>query len=81
MPSRPSHDPYREFTLTLALRDWKPKGGAVLDLALEDSLAQPAFPASDITVMNPPFISVIAQTAEQKAQLRAVVGEKAGSRP
>lgn len=68
------------FTLTLALRDWTPKGGAVLDLAVEDSLAQPAFPASDVTVMNPPFISVIAQTADQKAQLRAVVGEKAGSR-
>lgn len=68
------------FTLTLALRDWKPKGGADLDLAVEDSLAQPAFPASDVTVMNPPFISVIAQTVEQKAQLRSVVGEKAGSR-
>lgn len=68
------------FTLTLALRDWTPKGGAVLDLAVEDSLAQLAFPASDVTVMNPPFISVIAQSPEQKAQLRAVVGEKAGSR-
>ncbi len=30
--------------------------------------------------MNPPFISVIAQTSEQKAQLRAIVGDKAGSR-
>jgi hypothetical protein len=30
--------------------------------------------------MNPPFISVIAQTPDQKTQLRAVVGEKAGSR-
>ncbi|MGC6330035.1 N-6 DNA methylase [Rhizorhabdus sp. FW153] len=68
------------FTLTLALRDWTPNGGAVLDLAVEDSLAQPAFPASDVTVMNPPFISVIAQTPEQKAQLRSVVGEKAGGR-
>ena len=68
------------FTLTLALRDWMPKGGAVLDLATEDSLSQPGFPVSDVTVMNPPFISVIAQTADQKAQLRAVVGEKAGSR-
>lgn len=68
------------FTLTLALGDWMPKGGASLDLAVEDSLAQPAFPTSDLTVMNPPFISVIAQTPEQKAQLREVVGEKAGSR-
>jgi adenine-specific DNA-methyltransferase len=68
------------FTLASALRDWKPAGGAVLDLAVEDSLAAPAFPAADITVMNPPFISVIAQTPEQKAQLRGVIGEKAGSR-
>lgn len=68
------------FTLTLALRDWKPAGGAVLDLAVGNSLAAPAFPTADITVMNPPFISVIAQTPEQKAQLRAVVGDKAGSR-
>jgi hypothetical protein len=30
--------------------------------------------------MNPPFISVIAQTPEQKAQLRAVIGEK-GCKP
>ena len=68
------------FTLTLALRDWKPAGGATLDLAIEDLLAAPAFPAADVTVMNPPFISVIAQTPEQKAQLRAVIGAKAGSR-
>lgn len=68
------------FTLTLALRDWAPKGGAVLDLTVEDSLEQPGFPISDVTVMNPPFISVIAQTTEQKAQLRGIVGEKAGSR-
>lgn len=68
------------FTLTLALRDWVPAGGAMLDLSISDSLAEPSFPAADITVMNPPFISVIAQTPEQKMQLRAVVGEKAGSR-
>lgn len=67
------------FTLTLALKDWAPAGGATLDLQLADSLAQPEFPQADVTVMNPPFISVIAQTPEQKAQLRAVVGD-AGSR-
>lgn len=68
------------FTLTLALRDWVPAGGAALDLGIADSLAQPVFPAADMTVMNPPFISVIAQTPEQKAQLRDVIGGKAGSR-
>lgn len=68
------------FTLKLALRDWEPKGGTTLDLAIGDSLAEPSFPVADVTVMNPPFISVIAQTAEQKMQLRAIIGEKAGSR-
>ena len=38
------------------------------------------FPTADLFVMNPPFISVIAQTAEQKAQLRSVIGDKAASR-
>ncbi|RRH90109.1 hypothetical protein EH240_33455 [Mesorhizobium tamadayense] len=68
------------FTLTLALRDWTPAGGAELDLLVEDALSHRGFPEADVTVMNPPFISVIAQTAEQKAQLRAVVGDRAGSR-
>ena len=68
------------FTLTLALRDWTPAGGAKLDLRVEDALSHPGFPKADFTVMNPPFISVIAQTAEQKTQLRAVVGNRAGSR-
>ncbi len=68
------------FTLKLAMRDWAPGGGATLDLALGDSLAEPSFPNADVTLMNPPFISVIAQTPEQKMQLRSIVGEKAGSR-
>lgn len=68
------------FTLTLALKDWKPAGGAELDLQVEDALSRPRFPEADVTVMNPPFISVIAQTVEQKIQLRAVVGDRAGSR-
>ncbi len=68
------------FTLTMALRDWAPGGGATLDLEIGDSLADSAFPSADVTVMNPPFISIIAQTSEQKAQLRTVVGDQAGSR-
>lgn len=68
------------LTLKLALRDWTPGGGATLDIALGDSLAEPAFPNADVTLMNPPFISVIAQTPEQKVQLRSIVGETAGSR-
>jgi len=68
------------FTLTLALRDWRPAAESVLNLSTGDSLVEPAFPTADMTVMNPPFISVIAQTSEQKAQLRAEIGDKAGAR-
>jgi adenine-specific DNA-methyltransferase len=68
------------FTLKVALRDWQPDGGAILNLNVEDSLDAPSFPTADMIVMNPPFISVISQTAEQKAQLREVVGGEAASR-
>ena len=58
----------------------QPAGGASLDLQEEDSLAGADFPRADLFVINPPFISVIAQSPEQKAQLRAVIGDKAASR-
>ena len=69
-----------KFTLTIALRDWKPAGGATLQLDVGNSLNGPNFPPADLIVMNPPFISSIAQTAEQKAQLREAVGPEAASR-
>ena len=68
------------FTLHIALRDWKPRGGATLSLNVQDSLEVDTFPLSDIIVMNPPFVSAIAQTAHQKAQLRQVVGSDSASR-
>ena len=68
------------FTLRLALRDWTPAGGASLDLRVRDSLADQQFPTADVVVMNPPFISAIAQSSEQKAQLRGAVGRLAASR-
>ena len=68
------------FTLTVALRDWEPAGGATLQLDVGDSLNNPCFPRADLIVMNPPFISIIAQTTEQKAQLREAVGSEAASR-
>lgn len=69
-----------KFTLKLALRDWTPAGGASLDLHVRDSLASQQFPPADVVVMNPPFISAIAQSPTQKAQLRDVVGQRAASR-
>ena len=68
------------FTLQAALRDWTPSGGAVIELTSEDSLESEAFRPADVIVMNPPFISRIAQTQAQKAQLTKIVGRTAASR-
>ena len=54
------------FTLKIALRDWKPDGGATLKMSVEDSLEGQGFPVADMIVMNPPFISVIAQCPSGK---------------
>ena len=69
-----------KFTLSLAIHDWQPAGGTTVELTVQDSLAMPSFPAADLVFMNPPFVSIIAQSAEQKAQLRKIVGAEASSR-
>ena len=69
-----------KFTLKLALRDWTPDGGASLYLNVRDSLRAGQFPTADVIIMNPPFISAIAQSAQQKRQLKEVVGQRAASR-
>ena len=68
------------FALKLALRDWEPAGGATISLSAADSLNESKFPQADLVVMNPPFISFVAQTKEQKAQLLDTVGPQAASR-
>ena len=68
------------FTLSVALRDWRPKSGVKLTLNVQDSLELDNLPHSDIIVMNPPFVSSIAQTQKQKSQLRNIVGSEPGSR-
>lgn len=69
-----------KFTLNVALLDWKPAGGAQLEVCARDSLDDEALPSADVIVMNPPFISVVAQSAEQKDQLQKVVGRQAARR-
>ena len=68
------------FTLYTALNDWMPTGGAVIELTVEDSLDRNAFRRADVIIMNPPFVSRIGQTREQKAQLTKIVGKTAASR-
>jgi adenine-specific DNA-methyltransferase len=68
------------FALRCAVRDWSPEGGIELRLTVTDSLSQGAIPSSDVIVMNPPFISWGAQTAEQRMQLEAALGRSRSSR-
>ncbi len=58
------------FVLRLSLRDWSPSGGVELELTLGDSLGEAGMPASDVIVMNPPFIAFGAQSPLQRQQLR-----------
>lgn len=65
------------FTLNLSMRDWSPQGGVELRLTVGDALGEAGMPASDVIVMNPPFIAFGSQTAEQREQLRAATDPSA----
>ena len=61
------------FVLRNALGDWEPEGGGNFELKVVDSLSVP-LPAADVVLMNPPFISWPALTAEQREQVAEVLG-------
>ena len=68
------------FVLNTSIRDWSPWGGCNLQLRTGDSLGELGIPSADIIVMNPPFISFGAQTAQQREQLREVMGGAGSAR-
>ncbi len=61
------------FVLENAFRDWRPGGGGAIELKMVDSLSMP-MPTADVVLMNPPFISWQALTAEQREQVAGVLG-------
>lgn len=61
------------FVLSLAASDWSPSGGLCVDLALADSL-QTEMPRCDVLLMNPPFLSWNAMSAEQRDLTRELLG-------
>tara|TARA_R100001132_G_scaffold27390_1_gene32915 strand:+ start:1517 stop:3979 length:2463 start_codon:yes stop_codon:yes gene_type:complete len=61
-----------EFTLRYAMRDWTPEGGVEVDVRVGDSLSEP-LPASDVVLMNPPFVSWAALNQKQRDQMREVL--------
>lgn len=62
-----------KFVLEAARADWAPKGGCDIDLEIGDSLSL-ALPTADVVLMNPPFISWSALSADQREQMAAVLG-------
>lgn len=66
------------FVLDAAVRDWKPNATITIDIEVGDSLVDGAMSPADLIIMNPPFVSAIAQTKEQRARLEEVVGSAAG---
>lgn len=66
------------FVLGAAVRDWNPSATVTIDVVIGDSLAEGEMPTADLIIMNPPFVSAIAQTKEQRARLEEIVGAAAG---
>lgn len=58
-----------KFVIKNALVDWSPQGGCEVDLDVADSLVSPLDPA-DLILMNPPFVSWLALTEEQRVHMR-----------
>lgn len=63
------------FALDASIRDWAPPGGCEIDLKIGDSLADD-IPASDVILMNPPFVAWSALTPAQQDQMRLLLGPR-----
>lgn len=61
------------FVLANAIADWLPAAGSELQIELGDSLTA-RLPVADVVLMNPPFISWIALTSQQRSHMQEVLG-------
>lgn len=61
-----------QFMLQLAVNDWQPNAGCIIDLKIADSLAE-NLPAADIILMNPPFIAWSALNNEQRDRMKDIL--------
>ena len=64
-----------EFVIRQATSEWQPAGGLQVDLQAGNSLTS-TLPISDVTLMNPPFISWSMLDAEQRDQMKTILGER-----
>ena len=63
------------FVLRHACADWEPKGGCEFDVKQCDSL-ESSLPQADIIQMNPPFVSWLALSPEQRRRMREILGKR-----
>ena len=63
------------FAVGRALADWAPSAGVQLDLAVGDSL-ETELPRADVVLMNPPFIAWAGLDAQQRDQMKQVLGPR-----
>ena len=68
-----------KFVLANAIADWLPAGGCELQIELADSLTA-RLPVADVVLMNPPFISWIALTSQQRSHMQEVLGGQLAGR-
>ena len=68
-----------KFVLANAIADWFPAGGCEVQIELGDSLTTP-LPVADVILMNPPFISWLALTSEQRSNMQEVLGRQLAGR-
>ena len=61
------------FVLRNAVADWSPRGECNIEVVQADSLVSP-LPASDVILMNPPFISWLALSEEQRGHMADLLG-------
>ncbi len=72
------------FTVNEAVRDWPENLGPVevVEIETANSLSDDVlWPAADLVLMNPPFISWPLQTREQQSESRRILGDLRKGRP
>jgi adenine-specific DNA-methyltransferase len=70
-----------EFALNAGKFDWQPAGGIDIDVAVANALAPDALPASDLVVMNPPFLAWPMMDRDQREQVSELLAGAAKHRP
>ncbi|MDP2779278.1 class I SAM-dependent DNA methyltransferase [Devosia sp.] len=78
-----SHNAVRmsRFFLAATCLDWPELKVVSFDIVQRDALDDQQWPASDITIMNPPFVSLRSLSDKQRDAVRSVLGEFDKGRP